>query len=337
MNPINTDKNTAASATNISAGDPGYGNDTRMTMNRITSESVRIIQDHNSYVIISAEDSTWQIVNPTGRDRAEDLLASGRGAGESGKDYARRLGISPQELSMFKAHASNFRVPGRDVVLKVILGTCPIPDEQAVEHILMELLHPGLFTSTYSLPENRRNEALRCIFAWLREHECGDSILFASFVLRELGLADLHVKNADYSVFDSWKETAQADAFLSECRNRISLVSYCDFSNKRADFRAAFIKREGLEDKALPYIYDQLYYKGDQTCSVNVIQDFFGRMTRPRSRSARDTIIEMGIKMGCSLEDINLMLLEANYALLYPRSFFPFDVIALSRIRPDEN
>ena len=65
MNPINTDKNTAASATNISAGDPGYGNDTRMTMNRITSESVRIIQDHNSYVIISAEDSTWQIVNPT--------------------------------------------------------------------------------------------------------------------------------------------------------------------------------------------------------------------------------------------------------------------------------
>ena len=133
MNLINTDKNTAASATNISAGDPGYGNDTRMTMNRITSESVRIIQDHNSYVIISAEDSTWQIVNPTGRDRAEDLLASGRGAGESGKDYARRLGISPQELSMFKAHASNFRVPGRDVVLKVILGTCPIPDEQAVE------------------------------------------------------------------------------------------------------------------------------------------------------------------------------------------------------------
>ncbi len=112
---------------------------------------------------------------------------------------------------------------------------------------------------------------------------------------------------------------------------------HCDFSNKRADFRAAFIKREGLEDKALPYIYDQLYYKGDQTCSVNVIQDFFGRMTRPRSRSARDTIIEMGIKMGCSLEDINLMLLEANYALLYPRSFFPFDVIALSRIRPDEN
>ena len=78
---------------------------------------------------------------------------------------------------MFKAHASNFRVPGRDVVLKVILGTCPIPDEQAVEHILMELHHPGLFTSTYSLPENRRNEALRCIFAWLREHECGDSIL----------------------------------------------------------------------------------------------------------------------------------------------------------------
>ena len=50
-----------------------------------------------------------------------------------------------------------------------------------------------------------------------------------------------------------------------------------------------------------------------------------------------DTIIEMGIKMGCSLEDINLMLLEANYALLYPRSFFPFDVIALSRIRPDES
>ena len=52
MNPINTDKITAASATNISAGDPGYGNDTRMTMNRITSESVRIIQDGSSRTII---------------------------------------------------------------------------------------------------------------------------------------------------------------------------------------------------------------------------------------------------------------------------------------------
>ena len=55
-------------------------------------------------------------------------------------------------------------------------------------------------------------------------------------------------------------------------------------------------------------------------------------MTRPRSRSARDTIIEMGIKMGCTLGQINLMLVEANYALLYPRSFFQFDVIAFSRI-----
>ena len=112
----------------------------------------------------------------------------------------------------------------------------------------------------------------------------------------------------------------------------MSLVSYSDFSNRRADYRQNYIQTHALSDKSLPFIYDQLFYEGDQTCSVNVIQDFFGRMTRPRSRSARDTIIEMGIKMGCSLGQINLMLVEANYALLYPRSFFQFDVIAFSRI-----
>lgn len=332
MNPINTDKNTAASATNISAGDPGYGNDTRMTMNRITSESVRIIQDHNSYVIISAEDSTWQIVNPTGRDRAEDLLASGRGAGESGKDYARRLGISPQELSMFKAHASNFRVPGRDVVLKAILGRDPVPDEKAVEHILMELHHPGLFTSTYDLEVNCRNEVLRAVFSRIRDTPVEDRILFASCTLSALSLPDLGLKNTSPETVAEWAKDPEVAKFLEECRQRMSLVSYSDFSNRRADYRQNYIQTHALSDKSLPFIYDQLFYEGDQTCSVNVIQDFFGRMTRPRSRSARDTIIEMGIKMGCSLGQINLMLVEANYALLYPRSFFQFDVIAFSRI-----
>ncbi len=309
-----------------------YGNDTKVTMTRLTNESVRIIQDRNSYVIISGSDGSWQITNPTGRDRAEELLTTGREAGESGKDYAKRLGISPQELSMFKARASNFRVPGRDVVLKAILGRDPVPDEKAVEHILMELHHPGLFTSTYDLGVNRRNEVLRAVFSRLRETPVEDPILFASYTLSALGLPDLGLKNTDPDAVAEWAGNPEIEAFLEECRQRMSLVSYSDFSNKRADFRKNYIESHGLTEKSLPYIYDQLFYEGDQTCSVNVIQDFFGRMTRPRSRSARDTIIEMGIKMGCSLGQINLMLVEANYALLYPRSFFQFDVIAFSRI-----
>lgn len=309
-----------------------YGNDTKVTMARLTSESVRIIQDRNSYVIISGIDGSWQITNPTGRDRAEELLTTGREAGESGKDYAKRLGISPQELSMFKAHASNFRVPGRDVVLKAILGRDPVPDEKAVEHILMELHHPGLFTSTYDLEVNRRNEVLRAVFSRLRDTPVEDRILFASCTLSALGLPDLGLKNTSPETVAEWARDPEIALFLEECRQRMTLVSYSDFSNRRADFRQNYIKARGLGDKSLPFIYDQLFYEGDQTCSVNVIQDFFGRMTRPRSRSARDTIIEMGIKMGCSLGQINLMLVEANYALLYPRSFFQFDVIAFSRI-----
>ncbi|MBR7046157.1 MAG: hypothetical protein IKI23_10950 [Lachnospiraceae bacterium] len=35
-----------------------YGNDTKVTMARLTSESVRIIQDRNSYVIISGTDGS---------------------------------------------------------------------------------------------------------------------------------------------------------------------------------------------------------------------------------------------------------------------------------------
>lgn len=309
-----------------------YGNDTKVTMARLTSESVRIIQDRNSYVIISGTDGSWQITNPTGRDRAEELLTTGREAGESGKDYAKRLGISPQELSMFKAHASNFRVPGRDVVLKAILGRDPVPDEKAVEHILMELHHPGLFTSTYDLEVNCRNEVLRAVFSRIRDTPVEDRILFASCTLSALGLPDLGLKNTSPETVAEWAKDPEVAKFLEECRQRMSLVSYSDFSNRRADYRQNYIQTHALSDKSLPFIYDQLFYEGDQTCSVNVIQDFFGRMTRPRSRSARDTIIEMGIKMGCSLGQINLMLVEANYALLYPRSFFQFDVIAFSRI-----
>jgi hypothetical protein len=163
-----------------------------------------------------------------------------------------------------------------------------------------------------------------------------DRILFASCTLSALGLPDLGLKNTAPETVSEWAGDPGIEKFLTECRQRMSLVSYSDFSNRRADFRQTYIREHGLSEKSLPYIYDQLFYEGDQTCSVNVIQDFFGRMTRPRSRSARDTIIEMGIKMGCSLGQINLMLVEANYALLYPRSFFQFDVIAFSRIGQGE-
>ncbi len=309
-----------------------YGNDTKVTMNMLHSASVRIAQDRNAYVTITDSDQAFKIVNPSGRDRAEDLLTAGREEGETGKEYARRLGITPQELSMFKARASNFRVPRRDIVLKAILGRSPVPDEGVVDHILMELHHPGLFTSTYDLEANRRNEVLRAVFSWLRTHVLPDHILFASFILDRLGLPDLDLKDVDYSVFADWAREPEGVRFLEDCRARMDLVSYSDFSSRRADLRQAFIEREHLEGKSMPYVYDQLYYKGQQTCSVNVIQDFFGRMTRPRSRSARDTIIEMGIKLGCDLAGINTMLVEANYALLYPRSFFQFDVLAYRRL-----
>ena len=136
---------------------------------RILKDAETEIRQEKAYVrIVSGQKDVEMIeLEPVSR-QILCVIFDAKLPDEKKQEYARRLGVSPQSLSMYVSERCNFRPPKRDVILRSLLLRRQILEISQIDHILMELKYPGLYENTWNIIENRRNCLLRRVFDFAR-------------------------------------------------------------------------------------------------------------------------------------------------------------------------
>lgn len=311
----------------------GYRAETRKVFSRFNQESVGLRYDDAERVIrIVFDEEDVKAIQPA-NERIRLIIFNAKLPEEKKKEYAARLKISCQVLSMFVTDKEDFRYPPRDVVLRALLlcddlsERAPLSREE-VNHALMELKHPGLFVNTWNRYENRRNYLidLALQFAFERRTRCKGRkwSRFLDAVLNRYRMKPLFdnagteepLTDEERGVIDGWEQgfrniraTDYSD-FRKEMRNR--LPGNVAERHERIRRNLADLHGEQIEQES--------------------VQRFFAKSTNPNSRVGRMRIIEMGIAMRCAVDEVNRMLQEANRAHLYPLQADMEELEAIRRI-----
>lgn len=314
-----------------------YNEQTMKKINLLAKNDVEIAHDEQHHILIKTAEEEW--MNLRSNERAQKILLEAQQSEEKKKEFAERLGITPQELSMYMTTRSNFRPPKRDIILIATLSRKTMPSVRDFNHILMELKQPGLFTYTYDKMENRRNQLLILLIQYMEQNpvDVSERVAFVSGVFRYLG-ADALDKNKA-------KEPEELEMIvgtkrLQDWKDILMQVGECDFSTKRRQYRARFAARNTIDGSAQSCIHDRILknlerIRGQEYAlyTLERVQEFFGKPTNPKSRVPRMIIIDMGIGMECTLDEINNMLAEANRGLLYPGTWDEDEVQAIQKIQ----
>ena len=254
------------------------------------------------------------------------------------RDVCCRLGISSTALANFL----NSRGLPRDSLLSLLLLRNTPPSGDEVNHILMELGLPS-FVLNRDLQDSRRNVLLYEAFntAASRPDSGIDWLSLVQKALDRMGLERTVGRNAVISdpdipaceeQIEKWVEAAaKAEACHPAILRRQLMDRYCEKNGRSQN--GVLVKLKYAE--AYRMIAQETQRRFDRRIDELYLQSLFRtREDKGFKPGGRDSIIYTFGAMGCSLEQINTLLAECNYAYLYPESVFYDDakyIAALSK------
>lgn len=272
-----------------------------------------------------------RLESPSYQDRADVVflaaLEDGLKKGELAELY---LDISPNYFSMIrkpehKRKRDERHKPSQDLIVAAALVNRRPFKLEDVNHVLMEIELPGLFTDTYIYDKNLRNSVLAKILNYAQNHDCPRErwILFTWEALDYLGLRNLSNIPVDTSQL-TMKEETLLDGWLAEAKKECVRTDYMEQRRKHLD---DYAKAHNItRSKAIAKLAELTYI------DISTIRDVFAsEFAGKDTHGDRTTIIQVAAHMGCTLEEINTLLRQANYPLLYPFRKDNFDAINIVR------
>ena len=288
-----------------------YGDDTWEIFEALTRRNLMIAEENGkTYLKIPEEDFERQMRKYS--QIAEELLNEIRKPYEKNRELAQRLHVDQSTLSAATSDKGKRKLT-RDVVLSSLLSLPDVPTVDQVNHKLMELMVPGLYTETTFVEENRRNWVLYQILEHAKEcRECpvGSWRDYANAVLKELKLDPLicseegcGLPQKDMALVEQWR--GQIDSigsvdFTLERRKRLNDYRIKNGLDRHGGRRKAFEKLE--KESGIP---------------ATTVESVFGTLSNRNSNVHPNVLIPVMAAMGCTLNEVNEMLLQANRELIY--------------------
>lgn len=317
-----------------------YREGTRKLISKVERGELEILEKEGCLWVRSSG-REWKL--PSKEDFAKDALLSERQVKEKLKDVANEFGVS--ESTLYKIITDKYpQEATRETCLCALLNRQKIPSLEEVNHTLMTMKRPLLYTATISVGSNCRNDLLIRILTLAEKAERPEDgwALFANRAIlyfnarlgsrenfamtplfkgqksdiakeRELFLRQAQRVKAP---LEEWErgllETARQDA--PQCRRQV-MRDYC--------------AREGISSLG----------KASQILSVKLYlsDEYIRKMFAPWGRTGcRDSLIACAEAMGCTYRETNLMLREVDAAILYPNSSASDDVAIMARLLRNE-
>ena len=288
---------------------------------------IKIKESEEQRVYVSEADSIEQlhIEGPSRVARADVVFLAALQDGLKKGDLASQyLHISPSHFSMIrnpkKAHKPNLDL----IVTAALVNHHPFCVE-VVNHVLMEIELPGLFTDTYDYNVNLRNFILARILEYAQDHPCPRArwIDFAWEALDYLGmqpLQDVPVGNCELSV----KEEELLTKWLEEAKRKCVKTDYMVLRREYLDRFAEENHKSKTEAISLLAEIAAIH--------ISTVRDVFASEYAGKgTRGSRDTLIQGAVYMGCTLDEINTLLRQANHSLLYPFREDSVDAINMTK------
>lgn len=303
---------------------PGYGPDTMGILEKMRLadqpgyqqmlRNIRFSEGAVQHVFFTddPEDPQLCAVLPTDRDRANAILLApleqGLKKGELASDH---YNIRPSQIAMIAGPDMRYKV-NQDLMICAAMMVNPPLCVDEVNHVLMEVCQPGLFTMTYDPQINLRNFVLTRLLEYAQDHPCPRDwwLSLARDILACLNLPPLHKLSGSARQLSS-EEAALARSWYEEARRTIPPVNFMTL-RKRA-FDAYRTNTRQTQPDAINTLKDKVFMSAD-----SIIKLLTSQSSTRRSRGSRDSLIRLAIHLGCSFEEANLMLLQAGFALLYP-------------------
>lgn len=300
-----------------------YGSDTLRMVQAMKNGVYKAQQEGNRYVFYPGKpDEEQPIVIMPSYVTVEQRVYAAQRPGETQKDYADRLGHHPQQFSQY-CSIGQPRQMQADSVIQIVMRMPRVPTVADVDHILMELNLPQLRTDTFSQITNQRNLVIRRMLqlaAKQTEQGLGDKDWFATLcaALKYLKLPPIRhgIRNACLSAEDA--------AWIDTWKPELAILPAIDYTR----FRREMLEKYGLSGgENITQICDRLYSKlmhhrlsQDSGLTLEKVRTCFAsRMDPQRNRMSRIPLILVFSELGCTFDEINRVLWEADRALLYPK------------------
>ncbi len=296
-----------------------YGDRTWQIFSALTHRNLQIAEE-NGQLILRISEQDFDLQMQKYGQILDRLLEEARRPHEKKKELAQRLQVDKTILSAALSDKTPRKLK-RDIILSVLFLIRPLPTVDQVNHKLMELMQPGLFTETAFIAENQRNWVLYHIFEYGQDHNCpAESWLeYANAALHYFEMQPLIP--GECRLILSPEQTQMLDQWSSA----IESVGTCDFSVMRNDALKEYRYRHGLDTHSGKQ--EAVRRLAEQTqISQASVESIFGRMTNKNSNVHPDTLIPVLAAMGCTLRQVNKMLMQANRALVYYSSRSEYDL-----------
>ncbi len=245
---------------------------------------------------------------------------------------AKVLGISESTLSKIKSDDFPSNHLGRNSIFCALLDHTEIWSVQKVRHDgLLRNFQEDLCRNTHSFMKNIRNALIMEVFDYASEGNacpCDNWIAFSStvFKLVERELRQKHTNIVPIPVLNGkYKEFSADEAFLKGEKKLpdrfyrcVEGISFCDFKW----FRRKMVER--YKEKYGHVKDDSVFHKiglgiNDSRITPTYLRGMFGSGVRCKPGS-RKAVIDVAIRLECSLDETNRMLAECNMPLIYPRN-----------------
>ena len=237
-------------------------------------------------------------------DRRNELKSQGVSHGEYARQYLDRSAAQIGNIL-------NGATCPRDVAINGILMMRTPFTVAETDHVLMEMGMAGLFTDTYLPNENIRNYILKQLLEHIRRtppQKDGYWLKTAWNMMDYLGLPPLGTDGSGANL--SSEERSLADAWYEEAKT----LGRTNYMLLRKTFYQRFQQETGKNIKEL----SEATVINIQTCRDLLYSQNIPTGGRRGNRGQRNSLICLCACLGCTLEESNRILREANYALLYP-------------------
>ncbi len=267
-------------------------------------------------VIFSRDDNSILGVElPSNRDHANDIFLKPLTDNLKRGELASIYNVSPSQFSMIISRTSVHRV-SRDLILCAALMTRTPISVEAVDHTLMELGLPGLFTGTYNERENKRNFILCRILEYGQTHTCADSWLtFARGILNYL---DMDIPGGNYRNISipslSPEEIELAEQWQTEAEESAEKLTEIDYMPLRNHYFNLYVQKTGLTRAgALRHLSEITFLSEDA-----IKKYLTAKVATSQTHGSRESLIRLAAELGCTLDEANILLRQSNMAIIYP-------------------
>lgn len=232
----------------------------------------------------------------------------------------------------------------RDVLITGALMMHPPLSAAELDHALMEVGHPGLFTNTYDQDTNLRNFVLKRFLGFVAEAKVPKNLIvwpeLADRMLIELEMEPLNRQNTDYSdgsaptgdhreqIEQLWTQLRPLIfGWLAEAEKACVPVNYMVLRNRHLNER---LKRLNPKVGTSAFFQDLASAAGLNAPGAKALfANAFPVGDKHSNHGNRDALVLGAAFLGCTLDETNRILQEANHPLLY---VFRQDEIELTHI-----